>query len=55
MFISIIDGITCSIANASLAAALAAAEETAPIAPGWLIKWNERDIIWYGYSSAKMD
>ena len=53
VFTSIIDGITSPIANIDPATALAAVEETALIPPRGLAEWNGRDIIWYGYPSAK--
>ena len=43
MFISVIDGITGSIARAGPAAAPAAAEETAAVPSGGLIEWDGRN------------
>ena len=54
VFISVIDGITGSIARADPVAP-AAAEETVAVPPGGLIEWDGRNTIWDGYSSVRLD
>ena len=45
MFISVIDGITGSIARAGPTAAPATAEETVAVPPGGLIEWDSQNTI----------